>query len=246
MPSTCVVEGRRRRRAPSAVGRVETGGDSLAGGLDVARLAQPPPDLAARRAQQLRRRPIATRNRRRSTAPIGPATGRVIVGRRDGRAPRRRAGQRSSRDAGQRRHGGGEPSPRVGRRGCRVPRPSRRARRRRRSPAAPDAERRRASDAEHGTEPAAIPTTIPVTSTVFWLAPKVSMLQRTIPPGVSAMNRSATLNTSDGITVDQPGQQLADAERRAPRRPAPAASGTRRRPPRRGLGHGVAVRPRVG
>ncbi len=40
---------------------------------------------------------------------------------------------------------------------------------------------------------------MPVVRIVFWLAPKVLMLQRMIPPGVSAVKISPMPTTSDGI-----------------------------------------------
>ena len=45
---------------------------------------------------------------------------------------------------------------------------------------------------------------MPQTRRVFWLVPKVSILQRTTPPGVSAVNTSAIPTTSDGIEAENP------------------------------------------
>ncbi len=47
-------------------------------------------------------------------------------------------------------------------------------------------------------------TTIPTTSSVFWLVPKRSMLHRTMPPGVSSTNSSATPRISDGTSSNSP------------------------------------------
>lgn len=93
------------------------------------------------------------------------------------------------------------------------------------NPAAPQTGRRRATSPN--TEPSSSETTaMPVTRAIFWVAPNVSILQRTTPPGVWATRTSATPTTSDGSARRAPTTAHPWPAPRPPPRPRPPLPAT--------------------
>ena len=96
-------------------------------------------------------------------------------------------------------------------------------------PAAARAKRRRATSPSTPPSRRATGSTIPLISTFFWLAPKVSIDQRTMPPGRVVDEHVGDADDERRHVGEQPGDQLgrcrARPRRRAPRRLRPQRAG---------------------